>query len=66
MLKTCSSRRAYHSLERSDDEVQKSWVDAFEALLDDVIPILIHHTLHHVAIQFTDNPNLLGSKTISV
>ena len=32
--------------------------DTFKALLDDVIPILVHNALNDMSIQFIHNPNL--------
>lgn len=55
-MSTSETRDATHlSLERVDDELQRVRLYALDALLDNVIPVLILDALQHVAVQLADN-----------
>ena len=52
----------HNSFEGGDDKVKIDRTDTFETLLDDVISILVHHTVYHVTIQFVDHPSLQSGR----
>ena len=48
------------ALEGVDDELQGLRLDTLDALLHDMVAILVLHTLEHVAIQLTHDVALSG------
>lgn len=54
--------KTHLSLEGINNELKSLRLDTFNALLYHMVPILVFHTLQHMAVKLTDNVALNGRK----
>lgn len=64
-LKKTKNKTTHLSLEGINNELKSLRLDTFNALLYHMVPILVFHTLQHMAIKLTDNVALNERKMIS-